>query len=82
MDLTVRVCCVPSGNAHIDSPPKDLGRLWAWGRNEVGQLGLGHRDDVKTPTLVQTSVEMTELFFGDNCVFALDSTSEHTCIHD
>lgn len=29
------------------------GEVYAWGRNEKGQLGIGHAMDRKTPTLVE-----------------------------
>ena len=28
------------------------GRVWVWGRNDRGQLGLGHTDPVKEPTMM------------------------------
>lgn len=30
----------------------DAGKVYVWGRNDQGQLGLGHRNDVLTPTLL------------------------------
>ena len=54
--------------------PSDRRRLWAWGNNFYGQLGLGHHSAVLVPTLVPVDVEFTQLFFGSHSVFALDST--------
>jgi hypothetical protein len=33
----------------------DEGKVYGWGRNEKGQLGLGHTNDKKCPTLVRRS---------------------------
>lgn len=37
---------------HMFAVARD-GRVWGWGRNEKGQLGLGHAKDRKCPTLLQ-----------------------------
>ena len=42
------------------------GQVWAWGRNEGGQLGLGHMKDLLVPTLVQdlTGYNIVEIATG------------------
>lgn len=42
------------------------GQVWAWGRNENGQLGLGNTKDKMVPTLVQelTGYNITEIATG------------------
>ncbi|PHJ16447.1 regulator of chromosome condensation repeat-containing protein [Cystoisospora suis] len=46
-----RVSFVAAGVAHALAVT-DLGSTYAWGRNNNGQLGLGHRDDRWTPQVV------------------------------
>jgi len=42
------------------------GQVWAWGRNENGQLGIGNTKDKMVPTLVQemTGYNITEIATG------------------
>ena len=59
------------------------GRLYVWGRNVHGQLGLGHTDDVHTPTINNnlpagvTNWNDVEFilgeFIGNNCIFVRTS---------
>lgn len=53
VDLFVQVEFVSSGpcSVHIFAITED-GAVYAWGRNEKGQLGLGDTKDRKCPTLV------------------------------
>ena len=46
-----RVADVACGARHALAM-SSTGRIYAWGWNNHGQLGLGHRDDVSEPTLV------------------------------
>ncbi len=48
------VCSVVSGctSVHMMAISSE-GDVFAWGRNEKGQLGLGHAKDMKCPTLVE-----------------------------
>ncbi|WP_160139996.1 T9SS type A sorting domain-containing protein [Chryseobacterium sp. c4a] len=39
---------ISGGNSHSVGIKKD-GTLWAWGRNEYGQLGIGYTDSQSTP---------------------------------
>ncbi len=47
------VCAVASGctSVHMFALTSD-GRVFGWGRNEKGQLGLGHARDRKCPTQI------------------------------
>ena len=44
----------------------DAGQVWVWGRNEGGQLGVGHSKDLMVPTLVQelTGYNIVEVATG------------------
>lgn len=47
------------------SGASDLGSTYAWGRNDNGQLGLGHRDDRWTPQVVSS---WTLLSYQGSCL--------------
>lgn len=51
------------------------GEVYAWGRNEKGQLGLGDTDDRKVPTLIEelTGYDITEISSGKNHTLFLTS---------
>jgi hypothetical protein len=38
--------------------------LWAWGRNHFGQLGLGHTDNVTSPTQVGNDNQWDRIYAG------------------
>jgi len=68
----------------------DEGQVWAWGRNEAGQLGLGDTDDRFVPTMVNalSGYEVVEVATGKahtlfltSCgkVFAAGSNEEGQC---
>ncbi|GBG28374.1 RCC1 and BTB domain-containing protein 1 [Hondaea fermentalgiana] len=46
---SVRIVSIAARGAHTLALSAE-GRVYAWGRNDEGQLGLGHRDPCKTPT--------------------------------
>lgn len=48
------------------------GSLWGWGKNEYGELGLGHSDPVSTPTKMALS-NIKNLQTGANHVVAICS---------
>lgn len=56
------------------------GRLYTWGRNNVGQVGLGYLSVLGdathpvAPTLVTSTVSHVSLAFGQNASLALDDT--------
>ncbi|OSX66809.1 hypothetical protein POSPLADRAFT_1128891 [Postia placenta MAD-698-R-SB12] len=47
-DPVVHIACGTNNNLAITRD----GAMYAWGRQVVGELGLGHDEDVKTPTVV------------------------------
>lgn len=68
----------------------DEGQVWAWGRNEAGQLGLGDQKDRQVPTLVPaiSGYEVVEVASGKlhtlfltSCgkVFAAGSNDDGQC---
>ena len=52
------------------------GELYTWGKNNVGQLGLGHKTDVSAPTKVpgMTDVKMVSAGGGVTFVVKNDGT--------
>ena len=54
-----------AGNNHALAIKTD-GTLWAWGRNHFGQLGLGHTDNVSTPTQVGTANDWEKVYAAGN----------------
>jgi alpha-tubulin suppressor-like RCC1 family protein len=54
------------------------GRIWAWGDNSSGQLGIGSFDDSLVPVLVHlpAGAVITAIAAGDDHVVALTSTGE------
>ncbi|ROR76116.1 Regulator of chromosome condensation (RCC1) repeat-containing protein [Plantibacter flavus] len=51
------------------------GNLWAWGKNTKGQLGLGHANNVLSPTKVP-AVQVTSLAVGQDNAVALTTSGE------
>lgn len=51
----------------------DKGEVYAWGRNDRGELGIGHANDVKTPTKVKLVKEIKQIMPG---AFALALTED------
>ena len=49
------------------------GEVFAWGKNKLGQLGLGDNNHKNTPTAVTSlnEINVKELFVGDGSTFAL-----------
>lgn len=60
----VNPCAVPATNAG----------LYAWGRNDYGQLGLGHTDDRYCPVQIGTLNDWSSLSAGEGAAFAVKST--------
>lgn len=54
------------------------GRAWAWGKNNLGQLGLGHKNPVMKPTLVPNmpNTRFMTLAIGKNNVVGLSMAGE------
>jgi alpha-tubulin suppressor-like RCC1 family protein len=48
------------------------GRVYSWGANNFGQLGLGHYDDLPIPTLIPSLENITAIFAGYNSSIILD----------
>ena len=47
-----------------------LARLWSWGGNEYGQLGLGNTTNRSSPVQVGALTTWSNVFGGTNCSFA------------
>ncbi|NLI01589.1 MAG: cell wall anchor protein, partial [Chthonomonadales bacterium] len=71
--LTVRR--VSAGYYHTIAETED-GRLWAWGKNSNGQLGLGDTTDRSTPTPVTAFGGMTITAVSAGCLHTLVNTSD------
>ncbi len=53
------------------------GRVWAWGKNNAGQLGLGHKNAVTSPTKIP-GIRMLDIAIGfDN---AIGITNQHELV--
>ncbi|MCX5784055.1 MAG: hypothetical protein NTX59_00010 [Elusimicrobia bacterium] len=61
---------VYAGREHTLAIKTD-GTLWAWGRNDLGQLGLGHTTSTPTPTQVGTDNDWASISGGDNHTLAI-----------
>jgi alpha-tubulin suppressor-like RCC1 family protein len=48
------------------------GELFAWGKNNKGQLGLGHKETVYQPTLVNFSMTIKDIRMGHDFTLILD----------
>ena len=49
------------------------GKIYAWGRNEYGQLGLGDEEDRTIPTLIKSELTFRTIEAGDSHSLALDT---------
>ncbi len=52
------------------------GQLWTWGRNNVGQLGLGNTTNYSSPKQVGSSVTWTKIQGGYQQMFAINSAGQ------
>ena len=43
----------PDDSLPVPVAPNQPGMLWSWGRNQFGQLGLGHSRDISEPTWIE-----------------------------
>lgn len=50
---------------------KNNGTLWAWGRNNFGQLGLGDTNDRSAPVQVGTDNDWSKVYYLSNNTFAI-----------
>jgi alpha-tubulin suppressor-like RCC1 family protein len=55
------------------------GNVWAWGRNDQGQAGVGTTTDVHLPTFIQSTVGVTQVAAGGSHSLAVVGT-DHTLI--
>ena len=57
---------------------KQKNELYAWGLNNYGQLGIGHRENTAMPTLVRKlqGVELAQVGGGEHHSFALTKDGE------
>lgn len=51
-------------------------RVWAFGKNDVGQLGLGHKHDVDHPRQISDLANIVSVAAGSNHSLALDNKGE------
>lgn len=69
---TVRTFCkIATGDQHSLAIDKN-GKLWAWGRNIAGQLGINSTTSYSTPVAVSTSKTFCEIAAGFGFSLALD----------
>jgi alpha-tubulin suppressor-like RCC1 family protein len=61
---------VSCGFAHTVGIKND-GTLWAWGRNDVGQLGDGTKKDKLTPVIISEETDWLKVSCSDKSSFAL-----------
>ncbi len=62
---------VSAGANHCLALDKD-GHIWAWGRNDSGQLGTGDNVDSNTPICILKEHEFKQIAAGKSASFALD----------
>jgi alpha-tubulin suppressor-like RCC1 family protein len=61
---------VSAEGEHTLALKKD-GTLWAWGKNNNGQLGIGNTDRQNLPVQVGTENNWLQVSAGDKCTFAI-----------
>jgi len=77
VQFPVRVIAAAAGPRHtvvID----EFGRLWGWGRNDYGQLGLGREPRALIPTLIpfDSTIRFQAVVAGEEYTLALDENGE------
>ena len=72
-----RIAAVTAGSQH-SLILSQSGKLFGWGRNLEGQLGLGNRTSVKVPTLISALAEETVVEVGAGADFTLAVTVSGT----
>jgi uncharacterized repeat protein (TIGR02543 family) len=77
----VKVVSVAAGNSHslaVDA----LGRVWAWGMNNYGQLGNGSSTAKSRPVLADTATDADGLFGNGVKVVSVSAGSYHSSAVD
>lgn len=69
---------VSSGRSHVCAV-SDEGQLWCWGKNDNGQLGVGHQEQVAIPTRVGDRVDWYEVAGGEEHTCAIRGAGELYC---
>lgn len=78
--IDLKVVSIAAGKNHtvlLDNEEN----IWVWGSNEYGQLGLGHNNDVETPTKLElkkgnVSVKGLSIAVGDNHTVVIDKINQ------
>ncbi|MGO5113764.1 RCC1 domain-containing protein [Candidatus Avoscillospira sp. LCP25S3_F1] len=65
------IVAISAGGGHYLALASD-GRVWSWGRNDLGQLGLGHTNTQNTPKMVPGLYDIVDIAAGYSHSLAVD----------
>ncbi len=77
--LTDQVELVATGSNHICVTVLNQNSLKCWGKNDLGQLGIGSTNDVLRPTSVALTEKINKISLGYNHSCALTDVSQMYC---
>ena len=55
------------------------GGVWAWGKNNCGQLGLGHENPINRPTKIPNLINIVDIVCSNNTTHFLDKNGHVWC---